>query len=90
MQWALNILKKPIVTVNWLYQCWNEHRVVPQESYKVLPFSGLMICVTRIPAGCYVLYLFTAAKDTSFLSIGSNISPFFFFCPAHIMSHSFV
>ncbi|ESR47525.1 hypothetical protein CICLE_v10000159mg [Citrus x clementina] len=48
--WALNILKKPIVTVNWLYQCWNEHRVVPQESYKVLPFSGLMICVTRIPA----------------------------------------
>ncbi|KAH9691347.1 transcription coactivator [Citrus sinensis] len=49
-KWALNILKKPIVTVNWLYQCWNEHRVVPQESYKVLPFSGLMICVTRIPA----------------------------------------
>ncbi|KAH9757180.1 transcription coactivator [Citrus sinensis] len=49
-EWALNILKKPIVTVNWLYQCWNEHRVVPQESYKVLPFSGLMICVTRIPA----------------------------------------
>ncbi|EEF42097.1 topbp1, putative [Ricinus communis] len=50
-KWALNILKKPVVTCNWLYQCWNEHRVVPQESYRVLPFSGLMICVTRIPAG---------------------------------------
>uniref|UniRef100_A0A6N2MA89 BRCT domain-containing protein n=1 Tax=Salix viminalis TaxID=40686 RepID=A0A6N2MA89_SALVM len=49
-KWALNVLKKPIVTINWLYQCWNEHRVVPQESYRVLPFSGLTICVTRIPA----------------------------------------
>lgn len=51
MQWALHILKKPIVTVNWLHQCWNEHRIVPQESFRVLPFSGLTICVTRIPAG---------------------------------------
>ncbi|CAK7346916.1 unnamed protein product [Dovyalis caffra] len=49
-KWALNVLKKPVVTINWLYQCWNEHRVVPQESYRVLPFSGLTICVTRIPA----------------------------------------
>ncbi|OMO50359.1 hypothetical protein CCACVL1_30486 [Corchorus capsularis] len=48
---ALNVLKKPIVTVQWLYQCWNEHRVVPQESYRVPPFSGLTICVTRIPSG---------------------------------------
>ncbi|KAJ9146216.1 hypothetical protein P3X46_028510 [Hevea brasiliensis] len=49
-KWAVNVLKKPIVTINWLYQCWNEHRVVPQESHRVLPFSGLTICVTRIPA----------------------------------------
>ncbi|EOY16434.1 Topbp1, putative isoform 1 [Theobroma cacao] len=49
-KWALNVLKKPIVTLHWLYQCWGEHRVVPQESYRVLPFSGLTICVTRIPA----------------------------------------
>ncbi|EXB60138.1 DNA topoisomerase 2-binding protein 1-A [Morus notabilis] len=49
-KWALHILKKPIVTVGWLYQCWNEHRIVPQESFRVLPFSGLTICVTRIPA----------------------------------------
>ncbi|XVF36981.1 hypothetical protein REPUB_Repub19eG0105700 [Reevesia pubescens] len=53
-KWALNVLKKPIVTIQWLYQCWSEHRVVPQESYRVLPFSGLTICVTRIPAGYYV------------------------------------
>ncbi|XP_072069692.1 uncharacterized protein [Arachis hypogaea] len=49
-KWALNILKKPIVTYEWLKQCSEEHRVVPQESYKVLPFSGLTICVTGIPA----------------------------------------
>ncbi|XP_057442668.1 uncharacterized protein LOC130734326 isoform X2 [Lotus japonicus] len=49
-KWALNILKKPIVTYEWLKQCSDEHRVVPQESYKVLPFSGLRICVTGIPA----------------------------------------
>nr|KYP40240.1 DNA topoisomerase 2-binding protein 1 [Cajanus cajan] len=48
--WALNTLKKPIVTFEWLKQCSDEHRVVPQESYKVLPFSGLKICVTGIPA----------------------------------------
>ncbi|KAF7816812.1 DNA topoisomerase 2-binding protein 1-A isoform X1 [Senna tora] len=48
--WALNIVKKPIVTFNWLKQCTIEHRVVPQESYRVLPFSGLTISVTRIPA----------------------------------------
>ncbi|GAA0176938.1 DNA metabolism protein [Lithospermum erythrorhizon] len=47
---ALNDLKKPIVTKDWVYQCWKEHRVVPQESYKVLPFTGLRICVSRIRA----------------------------------------
>ncbi|KAG8363675.1 hypothetical protein BUALT_Bualt19G0047100 [Buddleja alternifolia] len=49
-EWALNNLKKPIVTLNWLRQCWKEHRVVSQESYRVLPFSGLTICVSGIPA----------------------------------------
>ncbi|CAA7013438.1 unnamed protein product [Microthlaspi erraticum] len=47
-KWALN--KKPAVALNWLHQCWNEHRVVPQEPYKIPPFSGLTICVTKIPA----------------------------------------
>ncbi|XP_022134020.1 DNA topoisomerase 2-binding protein 1 [Momordica charantia] len=49
-KWALNISKKPIVTIGWLQQCWIEHRVVPQEAYRVLPFSGLNISVSRIPA----------------------------------------
>ncbi|XP_042476122.1 DNA topoisomerase 2-binding protein 1-A-like isoform X2 [Macadamia integrifolia] len=49
-KWASNVLKKPVVTISWLNQCWNEHRVVPQEPYRVPPFSGLTICTTRIPA----------------------------------------
>ncbi|CAA0827245.1 transcription coactivators [Striga hermonthica] len=49
-KWALNHRKIPIVTKNWLHQCWKEHRVVPQEPYKVLPFSGLTVCVSGIPA----------------------------------------
>ncbi|XP_010269063.1 PREDICTED: DNA topoisomerase 2-binding protein 1-A isoform X2 [Nelumbo nucifera] len=48
-KWASSILKKPIVTINWLYQCWSEHRVVPQDPYRVPPFSGLTISATRIP-----------------------------------------
>ncbi|KAL8144099.1 hypothetical protein V2J09_017131 [Rumex salicifolius] len=46
-KWAIHI-KKPVLTINWLYQCWNEHRIVPQESYRCPTFSGLIICVTRI------------------------------------------
>ncbi|CAH8354700.1 unnamed protein product [Eruca vesicaria subsp. sativa] len=49
-KWALYVHKKPVVSLNWLHQCWNEHRVVPQEPYKIPPFSGLRICVTKIPA----------------------------------------
>lgn len=49
-KWALNVLKKPIVSINWLHQCWKEHRVVPQDSFRVPPFSGLTVCVSRIPA----------------------------------------
>ncbi|CAH2067715.1 unnamed protein product, partial [Thlaspi arvense] len=49
-KWALDTHKKPVVALNWLQQCWIEHRVVPQEPYKIPPFSGLTICVTKIPA----------------------------------------
>uniref|UniRef100_A0A803R0B0 BRCT domain-containing protein n=1 Tax=Cannabis sativa TaxID=3483 RepID=A0A803R0B0_CANSA len=49
-KFAVQVLKKPVITADWLYQCWNEHRIVPHESFRVLPFSGLTICVTRIPA----------------------------------------
>ncbi|PWA68877.1 BRCT domain-containing protein [Artemisia annua] len=48
-KWALNTLKKPIVLESWLQQCWKEHRVVPHESYRVPPFSGLTISVTQVP-----------------------------------------
>ncbi|XP_024973372.1 DNA topoisomerase 2-binding protein 1 isoform X1 [Cynara cardunculus var. scolymus] len=48
-KWALNTLKKPIVSESWLHQCWKEHRVVPHESYRVLPFFGLTISVTQVP-----------------------------------------
>ncbi|KAL9259425.1 Ubinuclein-1-like protein [Drosera capensis] len=44
--------KKPLVNISWLYHCWSEHRVVPQDSYRVPPFAGLVICVTRISAAC--------------------------------------
>lgn len=47
-KWAAS-KEKNIVTINWLNQCWVEHRVVPLESYRVPPFLGLIICVTRIP-----------------------------------------
>jgi topoisomerase (DNA) II binding protein 1 len=54
LQWAVNNLKKPIVTMNWLEQCWIEHRVVPHEPYRIPPFSGLNICITKIEAGRYL------------------------------------
>ncbi|KAG6433591.1 hypothetical protein SASPL_105206 [Salvia splendens] len=49
-KWALTQVKKPIVTTEWLDQCWKEHRVVSHEPYRVPPFSGLTICVSGIPA----------------------------------------
>lgn len=49
-KWGLQTLKKPVITINWLYQCWSEHRLVPHEPCRVLPFSGLTICFTRIAA----------------------------------------
>ncbi|KAM0035828.1 putative BRCT domain-containing protein [Helianthus debilis subsp. tardiflorus] len=48
-KWALNNLKKPIVSDSWLHRCWKEHRVVSHEPYRTLPFSGLTISVTQVP-----------------------------------------
>uniref|UniRef100_A0A0E0R569 BRCT domain-containing protein n=1 Tax=Oryza rufipogon TaxID=4529 RepID=A0A0E0R569_ORYRU len=50
-KWAVNTLKKPIVSRNWLEQCWIEHRVVPHEPYRIPPFSGLNICITKLNVG---------------------------------------
>uniref|UniRef100_M8AX38 DNA topoisomerase 2-binding protein 1 n=1 Tax=Aegilops tauschii TaxID=37682 RepID=M8AX38_AEGTA len=54
-KWAVNSLKKPIVNRNWLEQCWIEHRVVPHEPYRILPFTGLNICITKLDAGNRIL-----------------------------------
>ncbi|KAJ1685865.1 hypothetical protein LUZ63_017255 [Rhynchospora breviuscula] len=51
-KWALNVLKKPIISITWLDCCWREHRIVPHEPYRLLPFTGLTICVTKIPLAC--------------------------------------
>ncbi|XP_031739410.1 DNA topoisomerase 2-binding protein 1-like [Cucumis sativus] len=51
VEWALTFQRKPIVSFSCYTQCWIEHRVVPQEGYRVLPFSGLNISVSGIPAG---------------------------------------
>ncbi|RAL48803.1 hypothetical protein DM860_001123 [Cuscuta australis] len=48
--WAVNIWKKSIVSITWLHQCWKEHHFLAPESFRVQPFSGLTISVTRIPA----------------------------------------
>ncbi|KAJ4795230.1 DNA topoisomerase 2-binding protein 1 [Rhynchospora pubera] len=48
-KWALNVLKKPIISITWLDHCWMQHRIVPHEPYRLLPFTGLTICVTKIP-----------------------------------------
>ncbi|KAH9307356.1 hypothetical protein KI387_035267 [Taxus chinensis] len=48
-KWALNVLGKPVVNIDWLHQCWREHRLVPHEPYRMLPFTGLTICATGIP-----------------------------------------
>lgn len=47
-KWALNVLRKPIVTIDWLEQCFREHRLVSHELYRIPPFTGLTICVSGI------------------------------------------
>eukprot|EP00249_Psilotum_nudum_P027337 c34885_g1_i1 orf=42-1013(+) len=48
-KWSLKILRRPILTIDWLYQCFREHRLVPYEPYRLLPFTGLTICSTNFP-----------------------------------------
>ncbi|TVU02790.1 hypothetical protein EJB05_51705 [Eragrostis curvula] len=40
-KWAVNTLKKPVVTMNWLEQCWIEQRVMPHEPLQdtIVPFD---------------------------------------------------
>lgn len=36
------------MTIDWLDQCFREHRLVSHELYRILPFTGLTICVSGI------------------------------------------
>jgi topoisomerase (DNA) II binding protein 1 len=41
------------VTIDWLEQCFREHRLVSHELYRIPPFTGLTICVSGIlPGAC--------------------------------------
>lgn len=51
-KWAVNSLKKPVVTYKWLEKCSAVHDYVHPEQYAVPPFSGLTICVTGFRGGC--------------------------------------
>ncbi|TVU26247.1 hypothetical protein EJB05_28784 [Eragrostis curvula] len=67
-KWAVNTLKKPVVTMNWLEQCWIEHRVVPHEPYRILPFTGLNICVTKLNQACVDENSYLVCHNSSVLS----------------------
>ncbi|TVU26224.1 hypothetical protein EJB05_28761 [Eragrostis curvula] len=67
-KWAVNTLKKPVVTINWLEQCWIEHRVVPHEPYRILPFTGLNICVTKLNQACVDENSYLVCQNSSALS----------------------
>lgn len=51
LQFSLNNIKRPILKIDWLYQCWREHRLVPHEAYRLPPFTGLTVCATNVPLG---------------------------------------
>ncbi|KAI5057154.1 hypothetical protein GOP47_0027169 [Adiantum capillus-veneris] len=48
-KFAVNNLRRPILKIDWLFQCWREHRLVPCEAFRLPPFVGLTICATNIP-----------------------------------------
>ncbi|MCO5604802.1 hypothetical protein L7F22_058974 [Adiantum nelumboides] len=48
-KFAVSSLRRPILKLDWLFQCWREHRLVPCEPFRLPPFLGLVICATNIP-----------------------------------------
>jgi hypothetical protein len=75
LQWVVDTLEKPIVTMNWLEQCWIEHRVVPHEPYRIIPFTGLNICVTKLNQGKSKSPIDSPPPPINFLFKVSNIVP---------------
>ena len=50
-KFSVSNLRRPILKLDWLFQCWREHRLVPHEPFRLLPFTGLVICATNVPLG---------------------------------------
>lgn len=48
-KFSVSNLRRPILKLDWLFQCWREHRLVPHEPFRLLPFTGLVICATNVP-----------------------------------------
>lgn len=44
-RWAVS-KQKPVVTLDWLKQCWLEHRLVSTDQYRLPCFTGLKISTT--------------------------------------------
>ncbi|KAL3696336.1 hypothetical protein R1sor_010412 [Riccia sorocarpa] len=47
-KWAAFTLRKPIVTLDWLIQSFQQHRRAPHEPHRLPPFAGLKVCATGI------------------------------------------
>ncbi|KAH7331041.1 hypothetical protein KP509_20G013000 [Ceratopteris richardii] len=48
-KFAVKNIRKPVLKIDWLFQCWHEKRLVPYEPFRLPPFAGLTICATNIP-----------------------------------------
>lgn len=51
MQWAWSVLRKPIVSHEWLKHCAAQHRLVPYDPFRLPALAGLKICATGIAFG---------------------------------------
>jgi topoisomerase (DNA) II binding protein 1 len=50
-KWAWSVLRKPIVSHEWLKHCAAQHRLVPYDPFRLPAFAGLKICATGIAFG---------------------------------------
>ncbi|CAM6034721.1 unnamed protein product [Sphagnum compactum] len=47
-KWAWSVLRKPIVSHEWLKHCAAQHRLVPYDPFRLPALAGLKICATGI------------------------------------------
>jgi topoisomerase (DNA) II binding protein 1 len=50
-KWAWSVLRKPIVSHEWLKHCAAQHRLVPYDPFRLPALAGLKICATGIAFG---------------------------------------